>query len=69
MEPGARYADVARRHEIRALELSQWRRRCERGGLSIRALAAERRRFGYRLLGMLLEREGPAMNEKKLFRL
>ena len=35
----------------------------------LRALAAERRRFGYRRLGVLLEREGVMMNEKKLFRL
>jgi putative transposase len=35
----------------------------------VRALAAERRRFGYRRLGLLLEREGAGMNEKKLFRL
>jgi putative transposase len=32
-------------------------------------LAAERRRFGYRRLGILLEREGIRMNKKKLFRL
>jgi putative transposase len=35
----------------------------------LRALAGERRRFGYRRLGVLLEREGVMMNEKKLFRL
>ena len=35
----------------------------------LRRLAAERRRFGYRRLGILLEREGVAMNKKKLFRL
>jgi putative transposase len=35
----------------------------------LRALAAERRRLGYRRLGLLLEREGVRMNEKKLFRL
>jgi len=34
----------------------------------LRTLAAERRRFGYRRLGLLLEREGLRMNEKKLFR-
>jgi putative transposase len=34
-----------------------------------RELAAERRRFGYRRLGVLLQREGLAMNKKKLFRL
>ena len=35
----------------------------------LRGLAAERRRFGYRRLGILLEREGIRMNKKKLFRL
>lgn len=35
----------------------------------LRSLAGERRRFGYRRLGILLEREGMVMNRKKLFRL
>jgi len=35
----------------------------------LRRLAAERRRFGYRRLGVLLEREGVRMNKKKLYRL
>jgi putative transposase len=35
----------------------------------LRGLAAARRRFGYRRLGILLEREGIRMNKKKLFRL
>ena len=35
----------------------------------LRSLAAERRRFGYRRLGILLQREGVSMNKKKLFRL
>src|SRR5690606_1916530 len=35
----------------------------------LRTLAAERRRFGYRRLGVLLAREGMAMNHKKLLRL
>ena len=35
----------------------------------LRALAGERRRFGYRRLGILLQREGIVMNKKKLFRL
>jgi putative transposase len=35
----------------------------------LRRLAAERRRFGYRRLGILLLREGVSMNKKKLFRL
>lgn len=33
----------------------------------LRGLAAERRRFGYRPLGILLERECVSMNNKKLF--
>ena len=35
----------------------------------LRAVAGERRRFGYRRLGFLLEREGIRMNHKKLRRL
>ena len=35
----------------------------------LRNLAAERRRFGYQRLGILLKREGITMNKKKLFRL
>ena len=34
----------------------------------LRALAAERRRFGYRRLHILLRREGVVLNHKKLFR-
>ena len=37
--------------------------------LRLRALAAERRRFGYRRLGLLLSREGVRLNHKKLRRL
>ena len=35
----------------------------------LRELAGERRRFGYRRLGILLAREGITMNHKKLYRL
>ncbi len=35
----------------------------------LRALAAERRRFGYRRLGILLAREGFRVNPKKLLRI
>jgi putative transposase len=35
----------------------------------LRTLAGERRRFGYRRLGILLAREGMRMNHKKLYRL
>jgi putative transposase len=36
---------------------------------AIREVAAERRRFGYRRIGIMLERRGIAMNQKKLRRL
>lgn len=49
------------------------RREPEQGDAEVRArlrsLAAERRRFGCRHLGILLEREGVSMNKKRLFRL
>ncbi len=35
----------------------------------LRELASERRRFGYRRLGLLLDREGRHVNHKKLYRL
>lgn len=35
----------------------------------LKALAAERRRFGYRRLHLLLKREGVVVNHKKLFRI
>ena len=35
----------------------------------LKVVAGERRRFGYRRLGILLQREGFAVNHKKLFRL
>ena len=35
----------------------------------LRELASQRRRFGYRRLHLLLEREGVSMNWKKLYRL
>ena len=35
----------------------------------LKAVAGERRRFGYRRLGILLQREGFVVNHKKLFRL
>ena len=37
--------------------------------LRLRAIALERRRFGYRRLGIMLAREGIVMNHKKLLRL
>ena len=35
----------------------------------MKAMAAERRRFGYRRLHLLLRREGFAVNHKRLFRI
>lgn len=37
--------------------------------IRLRELASHRRRFGYRRLGLLLEREGIELNHKKLYRL
>ena len=37
--------------------------------LRMRDIAGERRRFGYRRIGLMLEREGIEMNHKKLRRL
>ncbi len=47
------------------------RRRSDDGVLRTRlkALAAHRRRFGYRRIGVMLERKGMIMNHKKLYRL
>src|SRR5215469_10168247 len=47
------------------------RRRPDDGPLRsrLREIAAQRRRFGYRRLHILLRREGIALNHKKLFRL
>src|SRR3546814_7520121 len=46
-------------------------RRSDDGDLRsrVREIAAERRRFGYRRLGIMLAREGLVMNHKKLLRL
>jgi len=35
----------------------------------MKAIASKRRRFGYRRIGVLLERKGRIMNHKKLYRL
>ena len=35
----------------------------------MKVIAHKRRRFGYRLIGVMLEREGMIMNRKKLYRL
>ena len=65
----------SQRHVCRLLEVDpKTVRRPERRGdeavrARLRAMAGERRRFGYRRLGILLEREGVRMNSKKLYRL
>ena len=35
----------------------------------IRAIAMERRRFGYRRIGLMLQREGRVVNHKRLYRI
>ena len=47
------------------------RRRCEDPGLRVRLreLAESRRRFGYRRLQILLQREGWQVNHKRVYRL
>jgi putative transposase len=66
---------LSQRHVCRLLEVDpKTVRRRERPGdeavrARLRRLAGERRRFGYRRLGILLEREGMRMNHKKLYRL
>ena len=44
-------------------------RDCPEVRARMREIAAERRRFGYRRIGLMLEREGIVMNHKKLRRL
>jgi len=60
--------------QVLGAERSMVRYRSRRGDdaavrARLRALAAERRRFGYRRLGLLLAREGVVLNHKKLRRL
>jgi putative transposase len=66
---------LSQRHVCRLLEVDPKtvRRPERRGDEAVRARlhtpTAARRRFGYRRLGILLEREGMVMNHKKLYRL
>jgi len=66
---------LSQRHVCRLLEVDPKtvrrpdRRSDEAVRARLRMLARERRRFGYRRLGILLEREGTRMNHKKLYRL
>lgn len=49
-----------------------WRERppdCPELRKAMREIAGQRRRFGYRRIGILLEREGMIMNHKKLYRI
>ena len=60
--------------ELGGMERSSYRyarRRQDESGLRrrLRELAAERRRFGYRRLAVLLRREGWAVNHKRVYRL
>jgi putative transposase len=68
--------EVSERRACQALEIDRstirYRSRRPDDGavrLRIRALAAERRRFGYRRLHFLLKKEGLAMNQKRFRRL
>jgi putative transposase len=62
---------LSQRHVCRLLEVDpKTVRRPERQGdeavrARLRTLAGERRRFGYRRLGILLEREGMVMNHMR----
>jgi hypothetical protein len=66
---------LSQRHVCRLLAVDpKTVRRPERRGdeaarARLRALAGKRRRFSYRRLGILLEREGMVMHHKKLYRL
>ncbi len=67
---------ISERRACRVLgaDRSAVRYRCRRGDEAalrarLRSLSGERRRFGYRRLGLLLRREGLVMNHKKLRRL
>lgn len=68
--------EVSERRAVRVIgvDRSVVRYRCKRGDdgavrARLRALSAERRRFGYRRLHILLGREGVRINHKKLRRL
>jgi len=67
---------LSQRHACRlvGLDRATLRYRCRRPDDAalrqrLRELAAQRRRFGYRRLGWMLQREGHALNHKKLYRL
>lgn len=66
---------VSERRACRALGFSRASQRYRSSGEEeflrerLRALAGERRRFGYRRLHVLLQREGYRINHKKLYRL
>ena len=67
---------VSERRTCRALRTNRSsirsrRRTADDGDLreKLRELAAERRRFGYRRLGVMLRRKGWAVNHKRVYRL
>src|SRR5918997_499362 len=72
-EAGSKTVDVCRKHGISSATFYKWK--VKYGGLEVsdakrlKALAAQRRRFGYRRLHILMTREGLVMNHKKLRRL
>ena len=72
-EAGAKTAELARRHGVSEATIYNWK--AKYGGLELseakrlRSLAAERRRFGYRRLHILLRRDGVLVNRKKTQRL
>lgn len=67
-ETGAKIAELARRHAVSEVTICNWK--AKYGGLEVseakrlRALAAERRRFGCRRLHILLRRDGVLVNRK-----
>ena len=60
----ARRSGIRRRIDMRQSGLSMKGLRRQ-----LRELASQRRRFGYRRLGLMLERQGIKLNRKKLYRL
>src|SRR3954453_3170442 len=68
-EAGVPVAELCRKH---GMSDARYRRRRPDDGLlreRLNELAAQRRRFGYRRLWVLLRREGHAVNKKRVYRL
>src|SRR5215216_1585011 len=74
-EAGVSVADLCRKHGVSDASIYKWKAKF--GGMEVseakrprmKAIAHERRRFGYRRLHVLLKPEGYVINHKKLFRL